>query len=116
MLSYWSKTVHGLETVRILNKTDSHLQYIHLTNIALGRNPANGPHTVLLSVHGLETAIATLQKDGCCFQHGLNIRLDTDTVITNTGESAVHLVGYTANPDAARGFVAPSNGPQVTKF
>ena len=94
MLSYWSRTVISQEYLEI-GQTPQVSKLIHVTNIALGRNAADGPHTVLLSVRGVETVIATLQKDGCCFQHHLDIILDSDTLILNTGKSAVHLAGYT---------------------
>ena len=114
LMSFWSATVDR-ETVLNIKQTQKTARFIHITNVALGRNPADGPHTVLLSVRGMETVIATLHPQGFCFQHCLDLVLDSNTLIVNTGGSAVHLAGYTTTSTAEDYEEVPALAAQGAK-
>ncbi len=114
-ISFWSTTVDRKKNIDI-KQTQKTARFIHITNIALGENPADGPHTVLLSVRGMETVvIATLHPQGYLLQHGLDLVLDSNTLIINTGGSAVHLTGYTTSSTAEDYEEAPAQAAQGTK-
>eukprot|EP00798_Chlamydomonas_sp_ICE-L_P026320 gene26320-17415_t len=91
-ISLWKAVVKTDVTVDI-EQTDDMSKLIHLTNVALGPNPSDEPHTAIISKDGIDIAIATL-VNGKCHQHALDLVLDSTILLKNTGGSALHFSGY----------------------
>lgn len=62
---------------------------MHVTNVALGPDAKEGPHTLSIMVRGQEVVLATLDKKNCC-QHGLDFVLDDTVVFKNSGPTPLH--------------------------
>jgi hypothetical protein len=98
-MSLWSLAVpSGAKGVTAeVEQHASVLTYVHITNCALPPNPADGPHTLVISRSGVDVALATLEK-GKQLQHSLDFILDATTVFKVVGpassKSAIHLVSW----------------------
>ena len=73
--------------------TKSKCKIIHVTGIALGEHPADGPHVVKIKTDGCAAVLGTLQK-GVCYQFPVDFGLGSDTVFTNTGSTDIYVSGY----------------------
>eukprot|EP00798_Chlamydomonas_sp_ICE-L_P006907 gene6907-30885_t len=91
-IRFWSCVVEK-DTVLEVEQTEDSSEYYHITNVALGPKPAEGPHTIIVEADDEQTVIATLIK-GHCYQHGLDLVIDSTVKLVNTGKSPVHISGY----------------------
>ena len=66
---------------------------IHLTQVALGSEPAAGPLTVFAVRDKSNYAIGTLEK-GRCEQFSVDYMCTTDVAFRHSGQTNVYLTGY----------------------
>ncbi len=64
---------------------EQEFEVIHVTNVALGENPADGPHVVKMRHGDQEVVLGTLQK-GLVYQFPLDFCISQDVDFVNTGE------------------------------
>lgn len=70
------------------------VELIHVTGVALGDKAADGNHIVKISCgEADEIVIGTLHKD-CCTQFAVDLIIDSNAKVENSGASAIFLSGY----------------------
>lgn len=80
------------------------VELIHVTNVALGEKPGDGPHVVKISVNDDQgIVLGTLHRDRAT-QFPVDFILNCTTRIDNTGPSAVYLTGYRSITVSQQGF------------
>lgn len=89
--------VQPKEEVSVMEEVDDDvLQTIHTTQVALGEDPAPGPHTVFVSTSSGRFAIGTLEKGRCeHFPVDFTTAGAADSVrFSHSGASDVYITGY----------------------
>lgn len=95
-MSFWSVEIPGKgEQTQDIGQSMTLATYLHLTNLALGPSPADGPHTISVVVNGVECVLATLGTGpGMAYQHPLDCLLDSTVTFKNHGKTAIHISGF----------------------
>lgn len=72
-MAFWSVLLppKGKEIEQEIESTNKVFSTIHLTGIALGANPSNGPHVIALQYNGTNVVLATLEAP-----HTRQVKLD----------------------------------------
>ena len=88
-MSLWTLVLPpGKSTVYELQQAPDVVQYVHLTNVALGPNPAPGSNCITVAVSGAEVALATLDKERHP-QASLDLVLDQTIEFKNVSQDRV---------------------------
>ena len=106
-MRFWSLIVPGGgEEALEIEQTPTKVQYVHITNVALGLNPSDGPCTLSLIQNGVALVLCHLSK-GNAMQYPLQMMLDESVLFKNSGKSAIHLTGFvtTSSDEEDEGFM-----------
>lgn len=94
-LEFWGVNVPPKKEARVDLRGQADTHFVHVTNLALGPNAAEGPHTVVLKTGGKAFTLVTLDVGGVT-------QYKTDTVISeaatfaHSGPGVVNITGYRA--------------------